>query len=56
MKHELQAIIASHQVPADLKITYSDVHGLQGGSTITIQGDGSVEYQSPPTTLVSASL
>lgn len=45
MKHELETIIAAHQVPADLKITYSDLHGLRGGSTITIQGDGSVEYQ-----------
>lgn len=45
MKHELQAIIARHQVPADLKITYGDLHGRQGGSTITIHGDGSVEYR-----------
>jgi ankyrin repeat protein len=45
MKHELQAIIARHHIPVDLKVTYGDIHGLGGGSTITIRGDGSVEYQ-----------
>jgi ankyrin repeat protein len=46
MKHELETIIARHQIPADLRITYADRHGEQGASSITIQGDGRVEYQS----------
>lgn len=45
MKHELETIIARQNFPADLKITYSDLHGPQGWSSITIQGDGRVECQ-----------
>jgi hypothetical protein len=46
MKQALQTIIAAQNVPADLKITYSDVHKPEGWSEITIGGDGSVEGKS----------
>ncbi len=46
MKQELQTIIAAQKVPADLKITYSDVHKPGGWSEITIRGDGTVEGKS----------
>ena len=46
MKQELQTIIAAQKVPADLKITYSDLHKPGGWSEITIRGDGSVEGKS----------
>ena len=39
----LQAILTSGQVPPDLLISYDDMHGLWGGTTITIQGDGKAE-------------
>jgi hypothetical protein len=43
MKDTLTTILATSVVPADLAITYDDMHGLWGGTTITIRGDGSVE-------------
>jgi hypothetical protein len=43
MKDTLTTILATSAVPADLVITYDDMHGLWGGTTITICGDGSVE-------------
>jgi len=56
MKNALAAILAAGAVPAALAITYDDMHGLWGGVTITIRGDGRVERQSralgEPTTQV----
>jgi hypothetical protein len=46
MKQELQTIITAQKVPADLKITYSDLHKPEGWSEITIRSDGSVEGKS----------
>ena len=43
MKGRLTTILATSTVPADLAITYDDMHGLWGGATITVRGDGSVE-------------
>ena len=39
----LTTMLATNTVPADLAITYDDMHGLWGGATITVRGDGSVE-------------
>jgi hypothetical protein len=43
MKDTLTTILATSAVPADLAITYDDMHGLWGGTTISVCGDGSVE-------------
>ena len=43
MEKVLQAIVASNSVPAELLITYDDMHGLWGGTTVTVDGDGNVE-------------
>jgi hypothetical protein len=43
MEKELKAIAAANSVPADLTVTYDDMHGLWGGTTITVRGDGNVE-------------
>jgi len=48
MQEELKEILASQQVPADLSITYDDMHGLWGGSIFTVRGDGSLERQIRP--------
>ena len=45
MEQELRTIIATNSVPAELIITYDDMHGLWGGMTITVRGDGNVERQ-----------
>ena len=41
--NELKRISDTRNVPADLAITYDDMHGLWGGTTITIRGDGHME-------------
>jgi ankyrin repeat protein len=43
MENELKTIIATNRVPGELIITYDDMHGLWGGTTITLRGDGNVE-------------
>ena len=43
MKDKLTTILATSAVPADMAIAYNDMHGLWGGTTITVRGDGSVE-------------
>ena len=43
MARELKAILASRKIPRDLEITYSDMHGLWGGQTIVISGQGTGE-------------
>jgi hypothetical protein len=45
MENELKTIIATNSVPAELIVTYDDMHGLWGGTTITVRGDGNVERQ-----------
>ncbi len=45
MENELKTIIATNSVPSELIITYDDMHGLWGGTTMTVRGDGSVERQ-----------
>ena len=45
VENELKAIITHNRVPADLTITYDDIHGLWGGITIIIHGDGRLERQ-----------
>jgi hypothetical protein len=48
MDEELQKIRASQQVPADLRVTYDDMHGLWGGSILTVRGDGWLDRQVRP--------
>ena len=48
MEYDLKAILATRQAPADLSITYDDMHGLWGGSTLTVRGDGRLERQVRP--------
>ncbi|HEX5691534.1 MAG TPA: hypothetical protein VFX76_16085, partial [Roseiflexaceae bacterium] len=43
MNDTLADTLATGTVPADLSITYNDMHGPWGGVTITVRGDGSVE-------------
>ncbi len=45
MKDELMTIISTNSVPAELIISYDDMHGLWGGTAITLHGDGRVERQ-----------
>src|SRR5712664_3835800 len=45
VEDELKAIITDNRVPADLTITYDDTHGLSGGTTIIVYGDGRLERQ-----------
>jgi ankyrin repeat protein len=45
MENELKTIVATRVVPAELTITYDDMHGLWGGTTITVRGDGALETQ-----------
>ena len=56
LEGELKKILTSRQVPADLSITYDDMHGLWGGSILTVRGDCWLERQTRPRgTPVSAS-
>ena len=48
MEAELNEILASQRVPADLIIVYDDMHGLWGGSILTARGDGHLERQVRP--------
>ena len=48
MEYELKEILASGQVPDDLSIAYDDMHGLWGGSILTVRGDGWLERQTRP--------
>ena len=45
MEAALNEILASHRVPADLSIAYTDMHPLWGGCTLTVRGDGHLERQ-----------
>ena len=45
VENELKAIVTGNRVPADLTITYDDMHGLWGGTTIIVYGDGRLERQ-----------
>ena len=49
MEHELKNILATDIVPAELTIIYDDMHGLWGGTTITVRGDGTTEKQTRET-------
>lgn len=40
MESELKTVVAAGRAPADLTIKYDDMHGLWGGATITVRGDG----------------
>lgn len=40
---DLKKVADGGAVPQDLTVTYSDMHGLWGGTTIQIQADGAVE-------------
>ena len=42
---DLNVIVQTRHIPAELSITYSDMHGLWGGTKITINGAGSAEIQ-----------
>jgi hypothetical protein len=48
MEAELKEIVASGRVPADLAITYDDMHGLWGGTTFALRGDGHLERRVRP--------
>jgi hypothetical protein len=45
MKDALKTILATNSVPTELIVTYDDMHGLWGGTTITVQGDGNLKRQ-----------
>jgi hypothetical protein len=36
----LTAVVAGGEIPADLAVTYDDMHGMWGGTTITLAGSG----------------
>jgi hypothetical protein len=40
---ELEAIVSGQRIPPDLLVTYDDMHGLWGGTTISVRGDGQSE-------------
>ena len=46
MENELKNVIATTIIPPDLTITYDDMHGLWGGTTITVRGDLTMQMQS----------
>jgi hypothetical protein len=48
MEKELKGIVAANSVPAVLIVTYDDMHGLWGGTTIIVRGDGSLERRTRP--------
>jgi hypothetical protein len=43
IREMLSGIAAGKLSPAPLSVTYDDMHGLSGGLTLTIHGDGKVE-------------
>ena len=43
IEEALTNIVATKQIPADLSVTYDDMHGLWGGLTIVVDGNGNVE-------------
>jgi hypothetical protein len=43
IRETLSGIAAGKLAPAPLSVTYDDMHGLSGGLTLTIHGDGKVE-------------
>ena len=45
VENELKAIITGNSIPANLTITYDDMLGLWGGTTIIVYGDGRLERQ-----------
>ena len=49
MENELKNIAATNIVPAELTITYDDMHALWGGTTITVRGDLTMQTQSKET-------
>ena len=38
----LEAVAAGNRPPGDLEVVYDDIHGLHGGETITLHGDGAL--------------
>ena len=49
MENELKNIVATNIVPAELTITYDDIHALWGGTMITVRGDLTMQTQSKET-------
>jgi hypothetical protein len=45
MEIKLKAIVDRHHAPSDLTLTYDDMHGLWGGSILTLPEDCSLERQ-----------
>jgi hypothetical protein len=45
IRETLSGIAAGKLGPAPLSVTYDDMHGLSGGLTLTIHGDGKVEQR-----------
>jgi hypothetical protein len=43
VENALRAVAAGNAAPADLSITYDDMHGLWGGQTIVASGSGAYE-------------
>ena len=56
MENELKTILATNNVPAQLTITYDDMHGLWGGTTITVRGDRTMQTQTRETGAPAASI
>ena len=45
IESDLKVILDTKKIPPELSITYDDMHGLWGGTKITITGAGSGEIQ-----------
>ena len=42
----LRAAAGGAEIPSDLSVTYSDMHGMWGGTTISVSANGTYEWQS----------
>ena len=41
----LRTVAAGGEIPADLVVRYSDMHGMHGGSTISLSGSGALQSE-----------
>ncbi|HEX8362048.1 MAG TPA: hypothetical protein VF613_18160 [Longimicrobium sp.] len=45
VEQALRAMAAGGEIPADLVVSYSDMHGMHGGSTISLSGSGALQSE-----------
>lgn len=45
VERTLGAVAGGAEIPADLSVTYSDMHGMWGGSTIVVSATGAYEWK-----------